>query len=323
MKRRFAVLLSLCAMAPALAVLAQATPTPDPAAVPLPAIEPTFDPLALSQRQLEALPILVNVRADLETAADAYFGIGSSRPEGWVVTPDINDPQLAVLLRLNLEILAGLIFGPDVRPDGWFGAIFSTPQGIARDLRHDLELVGDRVSGAPTIRPAGWLGDSPVMRCDRETQALVALLERSGYVVGMDFTMADPCAGLALDAALYAEQTLIDPDLGGTTVADAGAEGASESTSGGSILPFRTDSPFVVAFLDRNARRRVGVLPIGEGFRPLNRSNTEFSNMMLIGGDGFELYVDYTTTPVTTFEYFSLQPAGEAGGTYCTAAWCD
>ncbi|MBW4437359.1 MAG: hypothetical protein KME04_09515 [Pleurocapsa minor GSE-CHR-MK-17-07R] len=322
MNRRItAILLTCCALVPSLA-LAQMTPTPDPA-VSVPAAEPTFDPLALTQRQLEALPILINVRADIEIAADAYFGVGSTRPEGWVSNLDINDPQLAVLLRLNLEILAGLIYGPDVRPDGWFGAIFSTPNGIARDLRHDLELVADRVSGAPTIRPAGWLGDSPVMRCDRETQALVTLLERSGYVVGMDFMSADPCAGLALDAALYAEQTLIQPDLSSGSAAAANGDSPVVSSGGGTILPFRTDSPFVVAFLDRDARRRVGVLPIGEGFRPLNRSETEFSNMMLIGGDGFELYVDYTTTPLTTFEYFSLQPAGEAGGTYCQAAWCD
>ncbi len=227
----------------------------------------------------------------------------------------MSDPQLPVFLRLNLEILAGTIFGADTRPDGWFGAIFSTPLAIARDLRHDLELVADQIVGVGTIRPAGWQGGDPLMRCDRGTQALVTLIERTGFASAVDFSQADACAQLANQAAQYAEEQLIQPDFG--------SEAAQTNTTTGStsILPYRVSSPYTVAFLDRRAREGIGAIPLNIGFRPIGRSDTAFSNMMLISGEGFQLYVDYTTTDLSYSDFATLPPVG-SDTTYCSAAWC-
>lgn len=329
-------------MVSSIGVAAQMTPTPgapsgevavtqEVSVQPLPPIAPTFDPALLPPRQLEALPLLINARNDIELLADTWFSSSTTRPEGWVQALDVNDPQLAVLLRLNLEILAGLIYGPDVRPEGWFGAVFSTPMAIARDIRHDTELIADRVVGSPTIRPAGWAGADPLMRCDRDTQALVTLVERAGFAIEVDFSAEDACAILAFEAARFAESELIQPDMDGAPAGVGGSVEQSQgapadsggSTASGGYLPFRADSPFVVAFLDRSARQRAGVLPEDTGFRPLNRSATEFSNMMLIGGENFSVWVDYTTTPVSTQQFFGLTPIDGEGGTYCEAAWCD
>ncbi|MBE2183915.1 MAG: hypothetical protein IAE89_10855 [Anaerolineae bacterium] len=268
----------------------------------------------LTGRQIEALPILINARADLELLADTYFQQSGARPDGWITTLDVNDPQLPVFLRLNLEILAGTIFGADERPEGWFGAIFSTPLAIARDLRHDLELVADRVAGAATIRPAGWQGDDPMMRCNRVTQALVTLLGRTGFAGEVDFSLEDACAQLAGQAVQYAEEQLIQPDFGSEAT-------PASSTGSGSILPYRVNNPYTVAFLDRRARESVGAIPLNIGFRPIGRSDTAFSNMMLISGEGFQVYVDYTTTDLA-FSDFATLPAVGSDITYCTAAWC-
>lgn len=317
--KRLCLIMLLMVMLPLSAVLGQEQPAATPETLPPElAAESSFNPANLTTRQIEALPVLINARADLELLADTYFQQTGMRPDGWITDLDVNDPQLPVFLRLNLEILAGTIFGADVRPEGWFGAIFSTPLAIARDLRHDLELVADQVIGVGTIRPAGWQGGDPLMRCDRSTQALVTLLERTGFVGEVDFSLEDACAQLANQAAQYAEEQLIQPDFG----SEATQTGTgTASTGSASILPYSVNSPYTVAFLDRRARESVGAIPLNIGFRPLGRSDTAFSNMMLISGEGFQLYVDYTTTDLSYSDFATLPPVGE-DATYCTAAWC-
>lgn len=322
MSRVISLLLVVFVLLAAATAQAQQTATPAPLPTVEPTIAPAFDSSQLSAAQMEALPILTRARGDLEVLADLYFGGSDARPEGWERTLELSNPQIAVLLRLNLEILAGTIFGAEMRPPGWFGIVTSTPQAIARDLRHDLELVADHIMTVSTIRPAGWAGDDPVMRCDRTTQALVTLITRAGFALPtLDFSQPAACEQLTRAAVVYAEREIIAPGSDAAPPADAQTTGAMGSS--GAYLPQRAETAFVVAFLDRNARQRVGVLPVGTGFRTLSRSSTEFSRMMLIAGEGFQVWVDSSTTSVPR-ETFLLLPITETdGGTSCTADWCE
>jgi hypothetical protein len=280
---------------------------------------PTGIPIAppLSVEASEALPTLVAARTDLELLATQFFE-GTSRPEGWTGALDVSDDQLPLLVRLDLEILAGAILGAEVRPAGWFGVVPSSPLAVARDVRHDLEILADIVMGAPTLRPAGWRGDDPLMRCSRAVQSLVAVLERSGYAVNVDWSQADACQIIEIETARFVETRIIQPLVPQT--ADAG----SGVRTSGLAEPYQVTSQFVVAWYDRNARRRAGVIPLGTGFRPIARSTFSFSNMMLVTGQGFTLFVDYTTTDVP-FTTFALLPDVDTTGGVpdCNAGWCE
>jgi hypothetical protein len=49
----------------------------------------------------------------------------------------------------------------------------------------------------------------------------------------------------------------------------------------------------------------------------------QFSNMMLIRGQGFTVFVDYLFTSVDRDSYLALPAtADESPGTVCTAEWC-
>ena len=160
------------------AVDAVTTPEPTPAA-PASPIEPN------------ALSLLTDERTDLDILV--IQNMGADRPVGWTGNGDISNIQLPILIRLDLELLAGQLLGPDQRPAGWFGAVPSTAYAIARDIRHDLELLADQVN-PPSIRPPGWKGSDPVMRCDRSVQTLIFVLERTaGYKLSVDPLSRDFC----------------------------------------------------------------------------------------------------------------------------------
>ncbi len=269
-----------------------------------------LDQTALSAEETEALPVLINARADLELLADTVLSAGN-RPVGWSGSIDVNDPQLALWIRLDLETLAGEVVGADARPPGWFGVVPSVPLAVARDIRHDLETLADVVIGAPEIRPAGWKGDDPLMRCSRATQALITLLQARGISIEVDFTQPTYCQTAEQTASQYVERQILQPPA-----VAAGAPNSSVSYS------YIADNPFVVAYLDRAARHKIGVLPVGTGFQPIARSPVEFSNMMLVQGDGFLVYVDYTTTPITSEQFLALPDLGSGSGTSCDADWC-
>jgi hypothetical protein len=271
----------------------------EPTAVPAPTIN-------------EGTSILINARSDLELLANER--LGTQRPEGWSGSIDINDPQLVILVRLDLELLTGQLVGQNVRPPGWFGAVPSTPFAIARDIRHDLELLAD-VTGLPNVRPPGWAGDDPIYRCDRATQTLVSLLERGGvFQLAIDPLATDYCQQAAVEASRFAEANLL------SNPAPGAAPGSAAAPQAGSVT---VDNSFTAAFLDLNARQRVGLIPTGETFTPVARSANPFSNMMLVRGNGFEVYVDYATTAVSTEEFQAL-PTVETvpPNTACTALWC-
>ena len=291
-----------------------ATFTPSAPEAAVEQAEPTAQPTisALGVEQIEALPILISARNDLELLATAAIG-SSQRPVGWSGTIDVNDPQLPLWIRLDLETLAGAVMGVENRPVGWFGVVPSVPLAVARDIRHDIEILADVVIGAQGIRPAGWMGDDPLMRCNRATQSLFTLLNDRGIDFVIDFTAPDYCRAAEDAASRFVEEQVLQPPM-------LSANAAVQQGR----YPFIADSPFMVAFLDRVARQKIGVLPVGTGFQPVSRSYVEFSNMMLIRGDDFQVFVDYTTTPLNAAEFLSLPDigSGSGGGTYCRADWC-
>ncbi len=289
-----------------------AEPAPTEAAPPL-------DPSSqLGVEQSEALPIVVAVLNDINLLATAALG-GDLRPVGWTGSRDVTNPQLPILLRLDLELLAGAVVGADNRPVGWFGVVASVPVSVARDLRHDLELLADIVIGAQGVRPAGWQGDDPLYRCSRATQALFAVFERDGLTIQIDFTQPDYCAIAENAATRYVERTIVQPPAAVSLAAAAAAGGVDLNAR----YPSRVEGPFVSAFADRRARRKVGILPIGTGYEAVSRSYVEFSNMMLVRGEGFYVFVDYTTTTLTYEQFLGLPNLGDGEPvTTCTAEWC-
>jgi hypothetical protein len=190
----------------------------------------------------------------------------------------------------------------------------STAFAIARDIRHDLELLADTTL-QPNVRPPGWAGDKPIYRCDRATQTLVNLLERGGvFQLALDPLAANYCQQAAVEASRFAEANLLSNPSPGA------AAGSAPAPAAGSVT---VNNNFTAAFLDLNARQRVGLIPNGETFTPVARSANPFSNMMLVRGNGFEVYVDYATTSVVTEEFQAL-PTVETvpPNPACTAAWC-
>jgi hypothetical protein len=247
----------------------------------------------------DSLRVLVAARLDLELLAGE--ALGNNRPEGWSGTTDINDPQLVLLTRLDLELLAGALQGANRRPDGWFGVVASTPYAVARDIRHDLELLADVALGVDQ-RPNGWQGAEPLLRCDRATQAVVVFLELNGvFTLQADRTAPDFCRQAALEASLFMEINYLANPLPGASLTVPGVEGVAAQAGGGVI-----DSNFAVGFFDRNAVQRAGVIPNGTPIQPVGRSYVQFSNMMLVRGEGFELFIDYQFTTVTPEQFRAL-----------------
>jgi hypothetical protein len=293
------------------------------AADPIAGVEVTVP--ALGAEQIEALPILISARADLELLAVTSLTTGIL-PNGWSGLTDTNNPDYPLLLRLDLELLAGSLLGSEVRPEGWFGVVVTKPLSIARDIRHDLELLADAVLGTSNVRPAGWTGDNPLMRCSRATQALVNLLERQGgFLLNVDFTQPDACVQVETQASVFVETNIIQPDAvvqsaPGSPAAPADTFVPSPNFGGTHVAV----GPFVVGFFDRGGRTRGGVIPDQTPIVPLRRSYAPGSNMMLVEGDGFQLYVDYTFTSVSEEEFDLLPEVDDtADNVSCQPRWCE
>lgn len=280
----------------------------EPETAPPPA--PT-DPLSTAPL---AMTVLIDARSDLELLASSQ--LEGQRPEGWNGSLDISDPQLALLIRLDLEILASTIYNVEQRPPGWFGAVASTPLAIARDIRHDIELLADTVI-QPNVRPPGWVGSDPLMRCNRATQSLVGLMERSGITFSADPTSPDFCRQVEIEATRFVETTLLTNDPTAQPNVSLLDPGGSPALSG------EASTDFTLAFLDRNALQRAGVLPRGIPFEPVARSYAQFSNMMVVAGEGFTVFVDYTQTTIDSQTFETLPNVDSAAVTpVCAASWC-
>ena len=266
----------------------------------------------------EITQLLIDARADLELLAAQVYGV--NRPEGWNGNLEVDNPQLNLLVRLDLEVMMADRLGS--APEGWFGIVASTPFHIARDIRHDLELAADLLLGRD-VRPLGWRGAETLYRCNRATQALVALLERgSGFVLSVP-EVADArvyCAALEQALTAYSETVLL------TRPAEQELFSIRAEIIAQNMPPpeFFIQTNFAVGFFDRSAARRAGLIPNGTPFTPIARSYVRFSTMTLIQGDGFSLFVDRGALGLDDEAWRALPNVDDLGGeTFCQAAWCN
>jgi phosphate transport system substrate-binding protein len=250
--------------------------------------------------------LLVNARVDLEALAAEKTG--TTRPSGWSGNLDVNNPQLPLLIRLDLELLAATVYGANARPENWFGAVNSTKFAIARDIRHDLEILADAILGS-TTRPATWAGSDALYRCDRSTQSLVSLLQKFNlYTISANAQSPDFCEQLALDISRFTEVNLLPTGAGGG------------SSAPGAVT---IDTQFGVAFFDRGARATAGVIPQGTSVKPIARSYAQFSNMTLVEGDGFRIFIEWPNTTLSKTEWEKLPNEAEMEyETVCETGWC-
>jgi hypothetical protein len=310
------------------------TPTFDPFGTPDP-FAPTFDPLATPDPFAQtpfnpeftqeptpfptATPeippetnLLLDAVTDMNLLADTILG-GGVRPEGWNGSQDPFNTELAVQTRSDLETLASEVINPTERPRDWIGAVGSTPFAIARDVRHDVEALADLVFG-PDTRPEIWTGADPLMRCNRGTQTLVALLERGG-IFTLEVDPNDPkfCYNAEIAVTQFTDEQIL-----------ANTQGELFADNIAILSENEVDSAFAVAFLDSAASISVGTIPDGTPIQVLGRSTAEFSRMMLVSGDNFQVYVEYTNTTVTEQQFRSLPNAASLNvETSCFAEWCD
>ncbi len=260
----------------------------------------------------DSLSELINLRNDLELLATAVRG--TVRPDGWSGNLDVTNPELPLLIRLDLELLLADTLGFDV-PADWFGIAFADVQYQVRDLRHDIEILSDELLG-DGARPDGWSGSpNPLWACDRSTQTLVQLLAQGDFFVAVaDSNSPDFCAILELQVVSFVEQNLFTID---TT--DPYFTSAVRTSLPGSVT---ANTDFVVAFFDIQATQRAAVIPNGTVMTPVGRNGAnEFSRMVMFEGDGFLLFAEYTFTSLTDEEFNALEGA-PAVQTFCTADWC-
>lgn len=280
----------------------------DPERTPEPTPFPTATPVIAAEVYL-----LQETRRDLELLADDQFGIGQ-RPAGWNGDPGLFNPQIALLTRGDLELLAAAIINPERRPDGWIGAFSSTPYAVARDVRYDLELLANLVYGRDS-RPAGWIAGDPLLRCNRAVQTLVALLERGGiYRVEIAANTPNFCRELELDVTRFVETQILANTQTGELFSDNVAL----------LSEHQITTTLAIAFLDSPANKKVGVIPNGSPIQPVARSYADFSKMMLVRGDGFEVFIDYTNSTVTAQQFRALPNATSLQtAPSCFARWCE
>jgi hypothetical protein len=305
---RVIITLTIIIVPLSMAVAQDSTPTTDTP----PTLEPT--PVVILVPEITEQDImLAGLRSDIEMLAD--LSLSFTRPDGWSGNTDTSDPQMALLVRIDLEFLAGSLLGEITRPDGWFGAVSSTSYFVSRDIRHDMELLANTVLG-PTTRPAGWAGDDPLLNCDRSTQALVGFLSDTNDLFNLQANRAAPdfCQQAATEVSVFVELNFLsNPGSSGDNVGDLGV-----------IRAASIQSDFAVGFLDRSALVRGGVIPNGTLIEPIARSYTSGSNMILVSGQGFEAYIDYQFSSITYGEYFLLPNVDEVGESpFCTADWCE
>lgn len=275
---------------------------------PVPSLTPSMTPTPVISDDAQ---LLVRARADLELLAESQMpGV---RPEGWSGNSDPYDTQLALDTRFDLELLYGTLVDIDARPKDWIGAVGSTPIYIARDVRHDLELMADLFFG-PTSRPSGWYGGDPLFRCNRATQVLVELLARGG-LFRVDTNPNDPnfCREVEIAATLYTETQVLANARRGIFSPEIALVSNNEIT---------TD--FAVAWLDSAARIRVGVVPKFTPVKVIGRSYATFSNMMLVSGPDFQVFVEYSNTTVTPDQFRALPNVATLDiAPVCFAEWCE
>jgi len=297
-------------LAPVLAATDTPTATPTPTLTPSPTPLPDVRELLPDAAEVES--ILLAARSDLEVLANAQLG-ATDRPVGWNGTYDVADPDMAFNARLDLEILADALLDSG-RPPSWFGLQPTSTYSIARDIRHDLEVLADAVV-APSVRPPNWLGDDPIMRCNRSTQSLLLLLTSRGLYTPTTSPGSETyCYDLMIEISTYTEVNLLDPIPVTPTPQATVVDPQGQVTVLGAAA---------AGFFDRGATQLAGFIPDGTTVQPVARSYAQFSRMTLVRGDGFLLFIDYENTTMDAAQ-FELLPNVNAitAQTACDAEWC-
>ena len=297
-------------LAPVLAASNTPTVTPSPTATASPTPLPDVRDQLPNAAEVDS--ILLAARSDIEVLANAQLG-ATDRPTGWNGTYDVTNPEMAFDARLDLEILTDALLTGE-RPNGWFGLQATSTYSIARDIRHDLELLADTVV-APNVRPPNWLGDDPVMRCNRSTQALALLLtSRNLYTPITSPGNESYCYDLMIEISTFTEINLLDPiPVTPTPQATVVNAQAQVSIIGASAA----------GYFDRGATQLAGFIPDGTIVQPVARSYAQFSRMTLVRGDGFLLFIDYQNTTMDVAQ-FELLPDVNALTVQaaCDIEWC-
>ncbi|GAB4551598.1 MAG: hypothetical protein OHK0023_18720 [Anaerolineae bacterium] len=112
------------------------------------------------------------------------------------------------------------------------------------------------------------------------------------------------CTALETEVNVFMEQAILEPSL------DEGVAGESRDA---------------FAFVDYAAQQFVGVMPSGTKFTAVARNGLPGSQMMLVQGEGFSVFVDYTFTTLKEFDFGSLPDYRDYDGsleTFCRAQWC-
>jgi hypothetical protein len=261
--------------------------------------------------------VLLAVRNDLEVLANATLG-QTDRPIGWNGGYDVTNPQMALLARLDLDNLAANVL-PNL-PAGWFGVQSTSGYGIARDIRHDLELLADVTVGV-SIRPPNWVGDDPIMRCSRATQTLVMLL-RTRNLFTPTVTAASPtyCNDLEVEVSVFTERFLLDPARNPSLREFNNDPAATQAPAERTV---QVTSANAVGYYDRGATQRAGIIPSGSLIEPIARSYADFSRMTLVRGDGFLLFIDFQDTTLERARFDALDNVNViAENLYCLVEWC-
>ncbi len=277
---------------------------------PEPQVTPTPEPATGFQEG--ALPLLASARNDLEILADAIFE-ATDRPAGWEGTRNTDNQQFPLLLRLDLETLAAVFYGRETRPDNWTGAVSSTQLAIARDIRHDLEVMALDYYGGLSEYPPGWDDIDPVLRCARSTVNLVDVVREAGFALQVSPAAPGYCREVEVAASRFAEVNLLLPE------ARIQRDGNRVQIVGDIVI----DTRFGVGFFDRNGRQKAGVIPQGTPVQPIARSFVQFSNMTLVQGPDFLLFVDWLDTSLTSVQFRTLPDVNTVEAElYCRALWC-
>ena len=85
---------------------------------------------------------LIDLRADMELLADRVFG-GGTRPDAWTGNTDFRSDNMLADLWFDSEVVANEIYGEGLRPRDWIGASTRNADLVSRNVRHDLELLGN------------------------------------------------------------------------------------------------------------------------------------------------------------------------------------
>lgn len=252
------------------------------------------------------------VRGDLERLQDELYGVGI-RPTAFGYPPfeavnrDASTPSFVTDLVRDLDLAADAQLGVGARPTGYVTPNANLDPLNYLTVRRNLELLTDATYGEDR-RPAGWQGVNPLERCDPVLRIL-SFLVQSAYNFdpgSVDSVTPGYCTRLS-----NAVNTIVE----NPPVIDVAAVVNEQRTNG--------TSNFAFTYLDVAATQYMGIMPGGIPFRAIYRHYGR-SNMMLVSGDNFALYIDRRFTDFSETSFRSLPTTENVTPlTFCDAGWCN